>query len=241
MMGSTQAPVKPWQTVGEERSTYARRLFGDIAGVYDLQNSLMTLGGHHRWRRRAVKLLDLKPGECSLDLCCGTGDFAVALAHAGSASITAIDFSEPMLVRAKSKTAKYGVGIALADALHLPLADSSMDAITVGWGIRNLGDIRAGFAEMFRVLRPGGRFVVLDMAKPTGPFAGIATWSFKHLTPLIGALVGQREAYRYLPNSVDNFPSREELKRTAEDVGFSNVDIHNLTPWGICVIHRGVK
>jgi len=229
---------KPWASKGDERRTYVREMFADIAGVYDLQNSLMSGGAHHRWRRRAVRLLELQPGDSALDLCCGTGDFAHELRRAGVSRLAGVDFCKPMLARAKAKIP--AVNWVLGDAMRIPMADETVDAITVGWGLRNVPDINLALREMHRVLRPGGRFVVLDMAKPRGPLAAIAQTYFQRLVPLMGALLGKREAYTYLPKSVESFAVREELARMAEAAGFKRVDFYDLS-FGMICIHRGVK
>jgi demethylmenaquinone methyltransferase/2-methoxy-6-polyprenyl-1,4-benzoquinol methylase len=273
---------RPWVTTGEERRAYVRSMFGRIAGVYDLLNSLMTFGSHRRWRRHAVRLLELRPGAPALDVCCGTGDFAFELAAAGAGAVVALDFSGEMIEVGRRKSGignrESGMGSGeqgmggmgpsshtrhptceprhpvprtpypvpctpawlLADALRLPLKDATVEVATVGWGLRNLSDIQAGLAEIHRVLRPGGRFVALDMAKPRGRAGRVAATVARRVVPLLGALLGNREAYTYLPKSVESFPEREELSEMARRVGFASVDTHDLA-LGVVCIHRGVK
>lgn len=231
---------KPWQTTGEARSSYVRTMFSDIAPVYDLINTVMTAGSHRRWRRKAVRLLPLDKGERALDLCCGTGDFAFDLRAAGAGLVLGVDFAQPMLDIAKRKSAGTSLRWAMADALRLPLADGSVHVITVGWGLRNLADIPAGLREMRRVLADGGRFVVLDIARPKGVLARPARFYFYRVVPLIGAALGWKSAYTYLPNSLDHFPDRDELKRLTLEAGFRVAETHDLA-FGMLTVLRGVK
>ena len=201
-------------------------MFDRIARVYDLMNTAMTAGMHHRWRERAADRAELGPGDAALDACCGTGDFALELANrvgAGGA-VVGCDFSEPMLDVARAKAAERGLSqlrFEWADALALPYDDGSFDAVTVGFGARNLADLDRGLAEMARVLKPGGRLVILEITQPRRPplSAFYSVW-FDRVVPLIGALAGDRDAYSYLPASVKRFPSPEELaaSMTAADL-----------------------
>jgi len=221
-----------------------RGMFDRIAGVYDLMNSAMTAGLHHAWRERAADRAELGPGDAALDLCCGTGDLAFALRRrvGPSGRVVGVDFSERMLELAREKAAERGltdVVFEWGDALELPYADSSFDAVTVGFGVRNLADIPAGIREMARVLRPGGRAVILEITQPRRPPLSyfFSLW-FDRIVPLLGRLAGDPGAYSYLPESVRSFPSPERLAKILDEAGF--VDIrYTILAGGIIAIHSG--
>jgi demethylmenaquinone methyltransferase/2-methoxy-6-polyprenyl-1,4-benzoquinol methylase len=215
-------------------------MFADIAPSYDLLNSMMCLRLHRRWRALAVSRLQLQPGQSALDVCCGTGDFLIPLRRAVGPGglLVGSDFCLPMLDLARKKDP---APLSLGDACCLPFADSTFDAITVGWGIRNVPDIDRAHREAFRVLKPGGRFVSLDMARPRGRLIrSLSEWTFRTITPRLGALFGKTSAYRYLPESTQRFMSREELKTSMESAGLTNVNWRDLFFGNIC-IHEGQK
>jgi demethylmenaquinone methyltransferase / 2-methoxy-6-polyprenyl-1,4-benzoquinol methylase len=211
-------------------------MFDRIAGVYDVMNSVMTAGLHHRWRERAVDLARVGPGSRALDVATGTGDLAIALARRG-ADVVGSDFSEGMLDRARAKSG--AVRWEQANALALPYDDNSFDAVTVGFGARNFSDLRGGLAEMTRVVRPGGRLVVLEITTPTKPPLStfFSLW-FDRIVPLLGRVTGEDVAYSYLPSSVKRFPGPRELG--AEMVGVGLGDVRwILTAGGIIALHSG--
>jgi demethylmenaquinone methyltransferase/2-methoxy-6-polyprenyl-1,4-benzoquinol methylase len=216
-------------------------MFDRIAGVYDLMNSLMTAGLHHRWRRRAVDLARVGSGDNVLDVASGTGDLAIELAARVGAggSVIGSDFSEQMLDRARVKAPQ--LEWVQANALALPYEDDLFDAVTVGFGARNFSDLDAGLAEMVRVTRPGGRVVVLEITTPTRPplstFFGL--W-FDRLVPLIGRFAGDPDAYSYLPSSVRRFPDARTLAQRLSAAGLNEVS-YLLTAGGIIAIHSGTK
>ena len=216
-------------------------MFDRIAGVYDLMNSVMTAGLHHRWRRRAVDLARVGQGASVLDVASGTGDLAIELAArvGPSGSVIGSDFSEQMLDRARVKAPQ--LEWVQANALALPYEDDCFEAVTVGFGARNFSDLEAGLAEMVRVTRPGGRVVVLEITTPTRPPLStfFRLW-FDRLVPLIGRFAGDPDAYSYLPSSVRRFPDARTLAQRLSEAGLSDV-AYLLTAGGIIAIHSGTK
>jgi len=213
-----------------------RAMFDRIAGVYDAMNSVMTAGLHHRWRRRAIDLAAVGPGSKVLDVATGTGDLAIEAASRG-AEVIGSDFSEGMLERARAKAPQ--IRFEQADALALPYPDDAFDAATVGFGARNFSDLGRGLAEMARVVRPGGRVVVLEITTPTRPPLStfFSRW-FDRIVPLVGRLAGDPDAYSYLPNSVKRFPGPRDLAAEMERAGMSELR-WILTGGGIIALHVG--
>ena len=197
-------------------------MFSRISPQYDRMNRLMTAGLDGRWRRAAVAAAEPR-GADVLDIGCGTGDLSAEFRRAGAGSVTGADFSAAMLALARDKASgKAGGGDWLqADALRLPFADGSFDAVASAFVLRNLVDLPAAFAEMLRVLRPGGRVVALDITHPPpGPFGAIMRFGFEQgVTRLAGILSGQGRAYRYLPGSLEGYPPADELSRMIEAAG----------------------
>ena len=215
-----------------------RAMFDRIAGLYDVMNSLMTAGLHHRWRERAADLAALRPGDRALDVATGTGDLALELARrvGPSGEVVGSDFSEGMLDVARRKAAAVGnVRWEHGNALALPYRDGEFAAATVGFGARNFSDLARGLAEMARVVRPGGRVVVLEITTPTKP--PLSTF-FRLWFDRVVPMLGRDEAYTYLPNSVKRFPAPEAL--AAEMAGAGLRDIRwILTAGGIIALHVG--
>jgi demethylmenaquinone methyltransferase/2-methoxy-6-polyprenyl-1,4-benzoquinol methylase len=216
-----------------------RAMFDRIARVYDLMNSVMTAGLHHRWRERAADLAALRPGDRALDVACGTGDLAVELARrvGDSGNVVGSDFSEAMLERARQKSG--AVRWEWANALELPYPDGSFDAATVGFGARNFSDLDRGLAEMARVVRPGGRVVVLEITTPQRPPLStfFSIW-FDRAIPALGRLAGDPDAYAYLPSSVKRFPAPAALAGRMAATGLTDVR-WILTAGGIIALHVG--
>jgi demethylmenaquinone methyltransferase/2-methoxy-6-polyprenyl-1,4-benzoquinol methylase len=236
-----QAAQQPWNRTGEQKRAYVRRMFAEISPTYDLLNSAMSLRLHHRWRADAVGYLNLNQGDIAADLCCGTGDFGRPLRRAvgDQGRIIGLDFCQPMLEIAKRKPGD--MRLALADAADLPLRSNSVDAITVGWGLRNVPDLDGALREAFRSLKSGGTFVSVDMAKPRhAPARLLGGIAFHGLVPLLGSLFGKREAYTYLPKSTERFASREEIAQAMRAVGFREVGWRDRFFGNIC-IHWGRK
>jgi demethylmenaquinone methyltransferase/2-methoxy-6-polyprenyl-1,4-benzoquinol methylase len=214
-------------------------MFDRIAGVYDVMNSVMTAGLHHRWRERAADLARVGPGSRALDVATGTGDLALALARRG-ADVVGVDFSDGMLERARAKAAGT-VRFEHADALALPYEDGSFDAATVGFGARNFGRLERGLAEMVRVVRPGGRVVILEITTPTRPPLStfFSLW-FDRVVPVLGRFAADPEAYEYLPRSVKRFPGPERLAGLLRSAGLEDVR-WILTAGGIIALHHGTR
>ena len=221
-------------------------MFDRIAGVYDLMNSAMTAGLHHGWRARAADRAELQAGDAALDLCCGTGDLALELRErvGGTGRVVGADFSERMLELANEKSLDRGypdVTFEWADALELPYSDASFDAVTVGFGVRNLAHLEAGVAEMARVLRPGGRLVILEITQPRRrPLSSFFSLWFDRVVPLLGRLAGDPEAYSYLPESVRTFPPPEGLAAIMDRAGFERIR-YTILAGGIIAIHSGAR
>ena len=224
---------------GTLEEVQVRAMFDRIAGFYDLMNSVMTAGLHHRWRQRAADLARLGPGDRALDVAAGTGDLAIELKRrvGPSGEVVGSDFSEGMLHIARTKAVD--VRWEWADAQALPYDDDSFSAATVGFGARNFGDLDAGLAEMVRVVRPGGRVVVLEITVPQKPplSSFFRIW-FDRIVPLLGRLTGDPEAYDYLPNSVKRFPGPEPLAGRLAAAGLTDVR-WILTAGGIIALHSG--
>ena len=217
--------------------TQVRAMFDRIARVYDLMNSVMTAGMHHRWRRRAAELARVGPGSTALDVATGTGDLAIELARRG-AEVTGSDFAPAMLEIARRKAP--GLRFEEGDALKLAYPDGSFDAVTVGFGARNFADLDRGLGEMARVTRPGGRVVVLEITTPQKPPLSLffRAW-FDRIVPLLGR-IADSDAYTYLPSSVRRFPGPEELGGRMAAAGLADVR-WILTAGGIIAIHSGTK
>jgi demethylmenaquinone methyltransferase/2-methoxy-6-polyprenyl-1,4-benzoquinol methylase len=217
-------------------------MFDRIARVYDRMNAVMTAGLDQRWRERAVDLAGVGPGDRALDVATGTGELALALARrvAPGGSVVGSDFSEGMLELARRKAAP-AVTFEWGNALELPYPDGSFAAATVGFGARNFSDLDRGLAEMARVVRPGGRVVVLEITTPRKPPLStfFSLW-FDRVVPLLGRVAGDPDAYSYLPSSVRRFPGPEGLAARMAAAGLRDVR-WVLTAGGIIAIHAGTR
>jgi demethylmenaquinone methyltransferase / 2-methoxy-6-polyprenyl-1,4-benzoquinol methylase len=231
--------ASPQARTGTLEEGQVRAMFDRIARVYDLMNSLMTAGLHHRWRERAADLAAVGPGDRALDVASGTGDLAIELARrvGPSGTVVGSDFSQAMLERAREKST--AVMWEWADALELPYPDRGFDAATVGFGARNFSDLDRGLAELVRVVRPGGRVVILEITTPQRPPLStfFSVW-FDRIVPALGRLVGDPDAYAYLPSSVKRFPSPQELAARMAGAGLADVR-YILTAGGIIALHVG--
>ncbi|MBA2642794.1 MAG: class I SAM-dependent methyltransferase [Actinobacteria bacterium] len=211
-------------------------MFDRIAPVYDVMNRVMTMGLDRRWRRLAVREA-VWPGDRVLDACCGTGDLAVEAERRGG-RVVGLDFSERMLERARRKSG--AIEWVQGDALALPFADAEFDAVTVGFGVRNLDDLEAGLRELERVLRPGGRLAVLEITRPRGLLRPFFRVWLDVLVPIAGKILPGGKAYTYLPASIRRFPGPEDLSRLLEAAGFGDVRFR-LLGGGSVALHTGVR
>jgi len=240
--GGTTEPVPPAPATGTLEEPQVRAMFDRIARVYDRMNSVMTAGMHHRWRARAADLAQLQPGARALDVACGTGDLALELAGrvGPSGEVVACDFSEQMLELARAKAAnRRTITVEWANALELPYRDDEFAAATVGFGARNFSDLEQGLREMARVVRPGGKVVVLEITTPTRPpLSTFYRLWFDRIVPALGRVAGDADAYTYLPSSVRRFPGPRELAATMERCGLRSIR-YLLTAGGIIAIHVG--
>ena len=213
-----------------------RAMFDRISGIYDLLNQVMTVGLHHKWRARAADLAEARPGAKVLDVACGTGDLAIELARRGC-EVVGSDFSEEMLAHAREKDP--AIAWEWANAMELPYEDDRFDAATVGFGARNFSDLPRGVGEMARVVKPGGKVVILEITTPTRPPLStfFQIW-FDRIVPVLGRIAGDPDAYEYLPSSVKRFPAPEGLAAVMAGAGLRDIR-WILTAGGIIAIHVG--
>jgi demethylmenaquinone methyltransferase/2-methoxy-6-polyprenyl-1,4-benzoquinol methylase len=242
LRGRTESPEEAIM----EKAAYVREMFASIAPRYDATNRLLTGGVDESWRRRAVRELAAPHGGEVLDMCCGTGDLSFHLLRSDpSLRITGVDFCEPMLERARQRAPQDARGgdvtFGQGDVMALPFEDGRFDGAIMGFSMRNVVDIVTTLREARRVLRPGARFVNLDVSKAPNPFFKRAfDLYFYGLVPLVGGLVGgSKSAYRYLPNSLTNFPGAEELAARFTTAGFHDARFIRLAG-GAIAVHVGV-
>jgi demethylmenaquinone methyltransferase/2-methoxy-6-polyprenyl-1,4-benzoquinol methylase len=244
---------------GDQRAARVNDLFALVATRYDLMNDLQSFGLHRLWKRRLVRLANPQPAERALDLCCGTGDIAFALARRG-AQVVGLDFNRPMLAVAENKCRKLDDGITAdrnsdrlsgvvsrprficGNALHVPFADDSFEIATIGYGLRNLESCEAGLREMQRVIKPGGRLLVLDFGKPENRcWRGIYFGYMKFFVPVLGRIIcGDAAAYAYILESLEHYPAQRGVAEAMRGLGLTNVRIDDLLG-GVMSIHCAEK
>ncbi|BCV21428.1 bifunctional demethylmenaquinone methyltransferase/2-methoxy-6-polyprenyl-1,4-benzoquinol methylase UbiE [Moorella sp. Hama-1] len=230
------------------KEDYVRGIFNTIAPRYDLLNTLLSFNCDRGWRRFTVARTGLGPGDQALDVCCGTGMLSLELARkvAPGGRVVGLDFSPAMLQVARQRLADshYDRSVELVEgnALELPFADNTFDCATIAFGLRNLPDVKRGLAEMQRVVRPGGRVVSLELAKPSWPFfKQVYYFYFDYLVPLLGRLgIGRDGPYSYLPRSLKGYPHQEEILQYFKDLGLVEARYYELTG-GIVAVHVGIK
>ena len=250
---TSTATTTPFEPIGEGKGAIAapenvRTMFDRIVPRYDLMNHIMTFGMDIPWRdlvARKAATVDGRTSAHVLDVATGTGDVAFAIRRAGAERVTGLDFSPEMIAAAKAKLAGSGVeGVSFVegDAMALPFADGTFDATTVSFGLRNMPDYGAAVAEMSRVLRPGGRFLCLEMTPLRNPVLKVPFQAyFEHVVPVVGGVLsGDREAYAYLPKSVAAFPPAPELARIMREAGLEDVRWIGLG-FGTVALHIGTK
>ena len=235
-----------YQTVDEaEKAAKVRGVFDSVARKYDLMNDLMSGGLHRVWKAYAVAVASLKPGDRVLDIAGGTGDLARAFAKkvGPTGMVLHTDINEAMLRVGRDRMLDDGLVLptTLCDAEQLPFPDGTLDLVSVAFGLRNMTHKDRALAEMCRVLRPGGRLLVLEFSTVAKPLRKPYDWYSMNILPRIGKLVtGDAESYRYLAESIRMHPDQEALKAMMKDAGFGHVDVHNLTG-GVVALHAGVK
>ncbi|MCX5896223.1 MAG: bifunctional demethylmenaquinone methyltransferase/2-methoxy-6-polyprenyl-1,4-benzoquinol methylase UbiE [Proteobacteria bacterium] len=236
------------QVPAKEKVKLVQRHFDSIAAKYDFMNSLLSFGLHYLWKRTAIKMLGLKPGDRVIDVCGGTADLAILAARyvGPGGRVMVYDFNRAMMEAGKNKVRSALLDARIkfiqGDAEQISFPDGQFDAAMVGFGIRNLTHREKGFAEMYRVLKPGGKLLCLEFSRPTAP---VFRWLYDmysfYIMPFVGKLfTGSRQAYTYLPESIRVFPSPDELSTLLETIGFTQVTYRKLTN-GIAVVHLGVK
>ncbi len=229
----------------KEHAGRVREMFAKIAARYDLLNHILSANVDKRWRRLVAQTIaqELPHGGRILDVACGTGDLSLTLFERTGANVVGSDFCRPMLDIAKRKAASKGsIPFVEGDALNLPFREGSFNAVTIGFGLRNLADVEKGLQELYRVLGSNGRVAVLEFSQPVIPgFSLLFRLYFQKLLPLIGGLIsGSRHAYEYLPDSVSSFPNQEKLAEMMRSVGLVDVRYQNLTG-GVAALHLGRK
>jgi len=239
--------ANPYYHPGAKRAAGVHDLFGAIARRYDLINDIQSAGLHRVWKRRLVRLAQITPGTRALDLCCGTGDLALALARAGAQTV-GLDFSEPMLAvarerdRAGIRPARGQVVFVPGDALRIPFAADTFDIVTMGYGLRNLASVEAGLAEMWRVARPGGRLLVLDFGKPDRAWWRQLYFGYLRVAvPVFGrCLAGSSAAYAYILESLERYPGQRGVAERMQQLPLDDVGIENLLG-GVMAINHARK
>jgi demethylmenaquinone methyltransferase/2-methoxy-6-polyprenyl-1,4-benzoquinol methylase len=232
--------TEPANNLTEDDARRVREMFARIASRYDLLNHLLSANIDKRWRRATIrKLQPVIPAAARvLDVACGTGDLSIEIFEQTGAEVVGLDFCRPMLDLASQKAQR--IDFVEGDALGLPFADGTFDAVSIGFGLRNLSSIESGLRELRRVLKPGGWAAILEFSRPTGRgFRALVDFYYARVLPRFGGLLsGSRSAYEYLPDSISRFPDQEKLADLMRTAGFEAVSFENLTG-GIAALHMG--
>ena len=234
--------------MAETNITDVEKVFSVIAKRYDMLNSILTLNIDKLWRRKAIKICDIKEGQKVLDLCCGTGQMInyECKAVGKNTTVIGVDFSQEMLNvgdrRLNNSLKDYKFKLIRDSILELPFEENTFDCITIAFGLRNISDKSKALSEMYRVLKPGGRVVCLELSKPNIPILkNIYDMYFNHVLPFVGSIgTGDKKAYYYLRDSVNEFMNKNQLKQEISKIGFKNSEYKSLT-FGIASIHYGIK
>ncbi|RFA37241.1 bifunctional demethylmenaquinone methyltransferase/2-methoxy-6-polyprenyl-1,4-benzoquinol methylase [Virgibacillus dokdonensis] len=228
----------------EER---VHHVFEKIYSKYDSMNSIISFQRHKTWRKDVMKRMDVKVGSSALDVCCGTGDWALVMAEeiGAKGEVTGLDFSENMLSIAKQKQRKLElehVDFIQGNAMQLPFQDNSFDYVTIGFGLRNVQDYMTVLKEMYRVVKPGGKVVCLETSQPTIPiYRQLYRFYFQYIMPLLGKLIAKsKQEYAWLNESAKDFPNKNRLKQMFIEAGFTNVQVKSYTG-GVAAMHMGEK
>ena len=226
------------------KKEFVEQMFDDIAPTYDKLNHILSINVDKGWRRKAVRRIVATRPKHVLDVACGTGDFAIALSQGGVEKVTGVDISQGMLDVGNAKVKALGLNIEMHvdDCEHLGIEDNTFDAVSVAFGVRNFEHLQRGLNEMQRVLRPGGLVCIVELSVPSNT---LLRWAYKlyflHILPFVGGLVsGNRNAYRYLPESVLRFPKPDEVCRMLKEAGFRDVEAKAFT-FGLCRMFTGIK
>lgn len=231
--------TEPANNLPEDHARRVREMFARISPRYDLLNHLLSGNIDRRWRRKVVRKLvsRLSANQYVLDVACGTGDLSIEFFEQSKAKVIGLDFCRPMLELAKAKTTN--VHFIEGDALRLPFVDETFDAVTIGFGLRNLASVEDGLRELRRVLKPDGWAGVLEFSQPARGLRGMVSIYYARVLPWLGGWVsGSRNAYEYLPNSIARFPNQTELAEMMREAGFAEVSFENLTG-GVAALHLG--
>ncbi len=221
-------------------------VFESIAPKYDMMNDIISFRRHKAWRKFTMNKMSMSPGDTAIDLCCGTCDWTISMAEASGGQIVGLDFSENMLEFGRRKVNERGlhdrISLVQGNAMELPFEDNAFQYATIGFGLRNVPDLRQVLREMQRVVKPGGMVVCLELSKPTWqPFKGIYYFYFEKMMPQLGKLFAKRyEQYKWLPDSLAVFPGRDELAQIFTEIGLKKVQAYPLMG-GIAALHIGVK
>ena len=238
--------VVPYKNASENKKTQVAQMFNSIAGKYDFLNHFLSAGIDIYWRKKAISLLQKSQPKQILDIATGTGDFAIEALKVNPEKITGIDISDGMLAVGREKLQRKGLASKIellnGDSENLQFEAGTFDAVTAAFGVRNFENLEKGLSEMNRVLKPGGRVVILEFSKPTAfPMKQGYNFYFKNILPVFGKLISKdQSAYTYLPESVQAFPDGRAFLAILEKVGFKDTQWQSLT-FGICSIYTGIK